>query len=422
METEWWKNMNLGVMRGKFEKLLGVTEVVEATNDEEEAIEAVVLNVGELGYPNVMISLLDESKRPSVIRAVEAFGVEWEDIKEETIREYPGSDVLSRVLERGVPKFIIDSRKDPECEQGAIKKSGIVSQYVIPLITKDMRIGTMQVHMGKCETKPDLACKMLDALAAHLSLAISRFRALRRLSEANDAIMSNARLAITNEVATAMIHQLSHEVDEFSKKLYSKLKQKHIRDNRIAFDVLKDLSREIGIWKKKLDKPLQYMRGDEKPKVCVVNDIVREALGYWYDTISNKKCSVRCLDDAEKVRVEIHPSRLREVLSCLILNALQAHAHIIEIKIGRSMEQCGARQKEMCAVLRVCDDGDGIAVELASEVFKQGFTTKRKIGTGVGLFIVKRLVDSMSGEVFLESGGKSAGERRTIFKVVIPTE
>ena len=45
--------MDPRVMREKFETLLGITELVESSSGEKEAIEAVVLNVGELGYPNV---------------------------------------------------------------------------------------------------------------------------------------------------------------------------------------------------------------------------------------------------------------------------------------------------------------------------------------------------------------------------------
>jgi signal transduction histidine kinase len=326
------------------------------------------------------------------------------------------------VLKRCVAKFVTDSRRDPETEKSSIRRAGIISQYVVPLLTKDMRIGTMQVHMGECDERPDLACRILDALGAHLSLAISRFRALDRLSEANDAIMSNARTAIASEVATAMIHQLSHEVDEFNKRLDVKLKQKLIRDSRVALELLEELKREIPGWKRKLDRPLKYIIGGERRRVCSVNGIVKEALEYWYETISGRKCSVRYGEGTKRVMVDIHPSHLREVLSCLILNALQAHARLIEIDVQKSLEYCGAEEKEMCAVLRVRDDGDGIPMEFADEVFKQGFTTKRKVGTGVGLFVVKRLVGEMSGEVDLESYGKSAGGRATVFKVIIPAE
>jgi K+-sensing histidine kinase KdpD len=422
MATQWWETADPQIVREKFESLLAVVHEVEASTDEREAIATVVLNIAELGFPNVLISLLDERKKPRVIRAVEAFGREWERIKKDTVREFPGDDILAKVLERGEPKFVADSRRDAETDKLSIAKAGIVSQYVIPLMTKDTRIGVMQVHMGKCEKRPDVACKILDAVGTHLSLAISRFRALDRLSEANEAIMSNARMAIANEVAGSMIHQLSHQVDKFEKNLHVMLRQEHIRNNKVAFTILHDLKREVAPWKMMLDKPLKYIGGEENPERCSVNVVVREALEYWYETMFAKKCSLRLIEGADRVTVEIRPSNLREVLSCLIVNALQAHAHTIEIKIDKSLEDCGGLEKEMCAVIQVSDDGDGIPVELVNEIFKQGFTTKRKIGTGFGLFIVKRLAHAMSGEVYLKSGGKSAGKRRTVFRVIIPAE
>ena len=61
------------------------------------------------------------------------------------------------------------------------------------------------------------------------------------------------------------------------------------------------------------------------------------------------------------------------------------------------------------------DNGPGIPQELQEKIFQPDFTTKKNglsFGLGLGLTIVKRLVDSYEGEITIDSDKK-----KTIFKV-----
>jgi signal transduction histidine kinase len=54
----------------------------------------------------------------------------------------------------------------------------------------------------------------------------------------------------------------------------------------------------------------------------------------------------------------------------------------------------------------VRDQGEGIAPDLASRVFRQFWRGKRRGGTGLGLYIVKGLVEAHSGTI---SVGRAPG-------------
>ena len=66
-------------------------------------------------------------------------------------------------------------------------------------------------------------------------------------------------------------------------------------------------------------------------------------------------------------------------------------------------------------VVRVKDDGAGIKPESAGRLFQPYFTTK-KHGTGLGLFVIRRIVEHHGGSVAVESEpGKGA-----TFRVSLP--
>jgi signal transduction histidine kinase len=113
---------------------------------------------------------------------------------------------------------------------------------------------------------------------------------------------------------------------------------------------------------------------------------------------------VDCADDAP-VRLVGDESRIRQVLINLIGNAIK----FTERGSITVIVQCVERSREEVAlVLAVRDTGIGIPadkLELVFEKFTQadGSMTRRYGGTGLGLTIVKQLVEAMGGSVSVES-------------------
>ena len=100
---------------------------------------------------------------------------------------------------------------------------------------------------------------------------------------------------------------------------------------------------------------------------------------------------------------------LNQVWANLIDNALDAVS-----ENGRVMVT--ARAEGAQVVVRVTDDGSGIPAEVKSRIFDPFFTTKPVgQGTGLGLDIVRRLVDRSDGSIEVESE-----PGRTEFRVALP--
>lgn len=404
----------------RFDNLLNALLNVEASHQEDEAIDAVIAGVISLGYSNVMISLLLEEGDRKFIRAVRAHGAEWEQIKEMTVREYPGNDLLARVLQSGESSYIPDSRGDSYNDQKAIRKSKIISQYVIPMSSNNVPIGTIQVSFGNRARKPLLQCKMLDALASHLSLAIAKFRAIIKLRDANMRMVEFGTLAIGNQVAAVMMHQLKPEIRKLQDSLAQKLKEHKYREHPLVKSVLQEFKTEIDVWKDRIEKPLQMMVSTGKRERISANDAVQKMVTFWHPEARLRGCNLRFRDHTKTVKIEVIESHFKEVLSCLVVNAIQAKARNIDITLTHTVKTITEKTQELMAVVTVEDDGLGIPADIVTRLFDLGFTTKGNSGTGMGLYIVRVLVVEMDGTIKLVSQGKSSGKQKTIFKLTLP--
>jgi signal transduction histidine kinase len=109
--------------------------------------------------------------------------------------------------------------------------------------------------------------------------------------------------------------------------------------------------------------------------------------------------------------------QLRDAFQNLIQNAAEAapYGGALRIGIARAEGANGAPAGHF--VLQFEDNGPGIAPEVQDQVFSLFFTTKPDIGTGLGLALVRKIVESHGGRVSFESE-----PGHTCFTVTLPPE
>ena len=114
----------------------------------------------------------------------------------------------------------------------------------------------------------------------------------------------------------------------------------------------------------------------------------------------------------EPVMIEADPVRLEQVINNLLTNAIKYTPAGGKIELSVSAEH-------ESAVLRVRDNGIGIARELLPRVFDLFTQSERALdraqgGLGIGLTLVRTLVEMHDGRVSVESAGTGAGSEFTI--------
>lgn len=113
-------------------------------------------------------------------------------------------------------------------------------------------------------------------------------------------------------------------------------------------------------------------------------------------------------------RISVDPRRVEQVFLNLILNACHAMA-----KGGTITITARQVQREMGSVVQLAfaDSGHGIAEQNLKEIFDPFFSTKAGSGgTGLGLFISRKIVESYQGTIDV----KSEENKGTTFTVEFP--
>ena len=110
-------------------------------------------------------------------------------------------------------------------------------------------------------------------------------------------------------------------------------------------------------------------------------------------------------------RVAINRQELQQVLVNLLVNAVDAMDHGGSLRLGT--RDSGADGLE----ITVADTGPGLAPELMAQLF-QPFVTRKKEGTGLGLWISRGIVERYGGDIVAANGP----ERGAVFTVRLKAE
>lgn len=162
---------------------------------------------------------------------------------------------------------------------------------------------------------------------------------------------------------------------------------------------------------------LQFSRPDAlQPEWLSVDKLLDMTVSSTEKTI--KEINAKVITQYQPQLPTIHgdATRLRQVFSNLILNALQATENINgtpEIQIHVRVELFDSSPR---IIVELRDNGKGFNPDLAEKLFEPFYTSRAK-GTGLGLAIVKRILDQHHGTIQLAPNPKGG----TCVTVILPT-
>jgi signal transduction histidine kinase/CheY-like chemotaxis protein len=145
-------------------------------------------------------------------------------------------------------------------------------------------------------------------------------------------------------------------------------------------------------------------------------EIVRGAVEAMLPTAAQRGVEL-CVEQLPLVRVIADPHRLEQVFVNLLANAVKFSQSGGRVIVDGSVNDGTAR-------IRVVDHGCGIHADVLPHIFERfrqaNSTTARSVGgLGLGLFIVRRLLEAQQGAVLAESPGVNAGSTFTVTMPIV---
>jgi two-component system sensor histidine kinase PilS (NtrC family) len=243
------------------------------------------------------------------------------------------------------------------------------------------------------------------------------FQDLTMFKEMEDHIKLVDRLAAVGRLSAGIAHEMrnplasvSGSIQVLKEELQLEGQQQRLMD--IAINETDRLDSLI------TDFMLFAQPGLGKKEDVVITKVIGDTLNDITNSHEwNNDIEVRW-DISSHIKVEADPKQLRHVFWNIFINAVQAMPEGGELLIKvRDLDSTNNILQKMTESLEIviADTGCGIPEENLDNIFDPFFTTRDR-GTGMGLAIAYRIIESYNGKIVV----KSEPGRRTSFSIYLP--
>ncbi len=149
-----------------------------------------------------------------------------------------------------------------------------------------------------------------------------------------------------------------------------------------------------------------------------VMEILRQAITIIYKSCLRKKIDIKVESSYEKIFV-LANSSLSDIFDNILFNAVKYNNNPsveIRIRFSKLLEN-----KHDFLKMEFIDNGIGISDDLKELIFAQGFQKeKHSTGMGLGLSLVKKIIESYNGKIWVEDKESGTYKEGTNFILLIP--
>ena len=217
-------------------------------------------------------------------------------------------------------------------------------------------------------------------------------RAARQLAVQQKLLISNETFVALGEMSSAVAHSLRNPLASIRSSAELAQEFDDGAAQRNIGDIISQVDR-MSLWVRELLQSLRPLT--DTAETVELARAVHACLQAHARQIAAAGVQVQ-VDPMAGLRVSSHPVMLEQVFNSLIGNALEAMP-----QGGKLQVQVLKRQRRHL-VLRVCDTGKGMSSQQQRLAFKPFFSTKQG-GLGVGLVLVRRIMERFGGTARLNS-------------------
>ncbi|MFW6415340.1 MAG: c-type heme family protein [Thermodesulfobacteriota bacterium] len=200
------------------------------------------------------------------------------------------------------------------------------------------------------------------------------------------------RLSAVGQLAAGLAHEINNPLGTIL--CYVRLLRNNLTDSEMLGDldvIDRQANRAHEIVSEMLDFAKPKTREGES---CALNEVVEKYVDLFFVQADKKKVYLCKELEPELFRIRADESAVEQILSNLLLNALDAAGEGGWVKVGT---YCCPENNQ--AYLEVWDSGPGIPEEKQHQVFDPFYSTKDTGGTGLGLTVVYGLVQELNADI-----------------------
>ena len=322
----------------------------------------------------------------------------------------PGAGICGHVVRSGRPLIVNDAQNDPRLYRRVDQASGITTSNILCVLLRSSGklwgvLELINKHEGKDFDDHDL--RLAEAVGAQIAVALEN-------SHLHAEIVQKERLATVGRTVSGLAHCVKNVLNGI--RSGSAVVDRSLKAN--DFDKVREgwkvVSKNNGMLSNVVLDMLSLARESKfHPFPTDVCDLTEQICGLLKDRAAERGVSVafESVDGLEDVMVD--PTQLYRCLLNLASNAIEACSD------GQHVRARVYRAKGRGRItISIADDGAGIAPEHRAKLFTEFFTTKGSKGTGLGLPVTRKLINTMGGTIKFHSVvGKG-----TRFVIALPIE
>lgn len=280
-----------------------------------------------------------------------------------------------------------------------------------PLVELQRKIA--QLRNGDLTVSASFASRNdeIGDLGRNFNAMVQQLRETRsEIQRLHQSQMSRAEhLATLGELAAGLAHEIRNPLAGIAGVV--EIIGRDLPENSAGREVWEEARGEIQRIQKTLNDLLNYSRPRAPEFAAGPLQVAAErAIRMARQQAASRPIEIRLVRDGDVPPCEHDPSQIEQMLLNLLLNALQAidGAGRVDVRL---------ESRDGKAILTVADTGRGIPTEHLKKIFRPFFTTKGH-GTGLGLSLARRIVETHGGHIEVHS----ALQKGTTFTVTLPLQ
>ncbi|HZI56085.1 MAG TPA: PAS domain S-box protein, partial [Verrucomicrobiae bacterium] len=232
------------------------------------------------------------------------------------------------------------------------------------------------------------------------------------------ALRTTEKLAAAGRLAATVAHEINNPLAAVTNLVY--LSKRDADDSKKVAEYLDLASRELDRVAHIARQTLGFYRDTSSPIHFNVAQALDDLLLLYANRFEGRKIKVIKQYD-EDIQIIGLAGEIRQAFSNLITNSIDAMPAGGSLLVRVSKSHAWTNSQASGIRITILDTGSGIAPQHMGNLFQPFFTTKEDVGTGLGLWITRNIVEKHGGVIYVKSR-TGPTQHGTAFSIFLPLE